>query len=183
MALPEKAIKVFDWLIFDVYQWEQEMFDGSYKTFEKLKRNDTIDILVVTPDEKILILEEEQPWREPFIWLVWWTCEDWEDPIYTAKRELLEETGLICNDIKLFKSYTISSKIDYKSNFYIASNPKQVWIQNLDVWEKIKIKYVTWEEFLDIISDDKFRVKEVALEFLRYIYLWKENELKKMIFW
>ena len=39
MKIPKNATKVFSGKTFDVYQWEQEMFDGSKKIFEKLKRN------------------------------------------------------------------------------------------------------------------------------------------------
>lgn len=37
MKLPPQAKKVFTGQIFDVYQWEQEMYDGSFETFEMLK--------------------------------------------------------------------------------------------------------------------------------------------------
>lgn len=61
MAIPDHAQLVFTGKTFDVYQWEQEMFDGSTKTFEKLRRNHSIDIVAVDQDKKIYILEEEQP--------------------------------------------------------------------------------------------------------------------------
>jgi len=44
-----------------VYQWEQKMFDETIKIFEKLKRNDTVDIIAVSENLDICILEEEQP--------------------------------------------------------------------------------------------------------------------------
>ncbi|EKE27202.1 MAG: NUDIX hydrolase [uncultured bacterium (gcode 4)] len=181
MKIPEHAKLVFKWKMFDTYQWEQEMFDWSTKTFEKLKKNNTIDIVAVSEDWYIYILEEEQPWRPPFYGLVWWTCEKWEDTIDTAKRELLEETGLISNDWTLFKSYTKSSKIDYESVIYIAKNCKKIQEQNLDSGEKITFKKVNWKEFVDIVADPKFRVQEFALDVLRHLYLWKEKELKDII--
>lgn len=180
--IPDNAKKVFKWKTFDVYQWEQEMFDWTTKTFEKLKRNDSIDIVAVSEDNKIFILEEQHPWREPFFWLVWWTCEDWETPIETAKRELLEETWLISNDWELFWAYIRSSRIDHKSNIFIARDCKKVENQNLDSWEKINVKKVNWDEFLKIIANPKFRVQEFALEALRKIFIWKEEELKNQIF-
>jgi len=180
--IPNNAKRVFKWKTFDVYQWEQEMFNWTTKTFEKLKRNDSIDIVAVSEDNEIFILEEQHPWREPFFWLVWWTCEDWETPIETAKRELLEETWLISNDLELFWAYIISSRINYKSNIFIARNCKKIENQNLDSWEKISVKKVTWDEFLKIIANPKFRVQEFALEVLRKVFIWKENELKNQIF-
>ena len=46
--MPEHAKKVFSGVMFDVYQWEQEMYDGSTATFEKLTRPDTAQVIPVT---------------------------------------------------------------------------------------------------------------------------------------
>jgi len=183
MSIPNNAKKVFAWITFDVYQWEQEMFDWSSKIFEKLKRNDTVDIIAISQNNEIYILEEEQPLRKPFYWLVWWTCENWEEPLETAKRELLEETWFKSDNWELFWTYKKSSRIDYKNNIFIARNCKKVQNQNLDSGEKIKIHKVNWKQFLDIVADPKFRVSEFALEVFSDIYLWKENELKEKILW
>jgi len=32
--VPEEAKLVFKGIIYDVYQWEQKMFDGTFSTFE-----------------------------------------------------------------------------------------------------------------------------------------------------
>ena len=166
MKIPKNAIKVFSWKTFDVYQWEQKMFDWSKKIFEKLKRNDSVDIIAINKNKEIYILEEQQPWRETFLWLIWWTCEDWEETIETAKRELFEETWLKSNFWEVFWAYSRSSRIE----------------QNLDSWEKIKFKAVVWEEFLKILANPKFRVQEFALEVFREIFLWREKGLKTKFF-
>ena len=183
MTIPPNAKKVFSWITFDVYQWEQEMYDWSKKNFEKLKRNDSVDVVAIDKEKNIYILEEIQPWREKFFWLVWWTCEDWEKPLETAKRELLEETWLVSDNWEIFWIYTRSSKIEQKSNIFIAKNCEKIQNQNLDSWEKIKIRLVNWEEFLKIVADPKFRVEEFALEILRALFLWKEKEIKELIVW
>jgi len=182
MGIPKNAKKVFCWKTFDVYQWKQKMFDWTIKIFEKLKRNDSIDIIAISENNEIFILEEQHPWRELFFWLVWWTCEEGENPIETAKRELLEETWLKSDDWELFWVYIRSSRIDHKSNIFIARCCKKIENQNLDSWEKIKVKKVNWDEFLKIIVNPKFRVQEFALDVLRKIFIWKEEELKKQIF-
>ena len=46
------------------------MFDGSIHIFEKLKRNHTIDIVAISEDGHIFILEEEHPGRPPFYGLI-----------------------------------------------------------------------------------------------------------------
>ena len=183
MKIPKNATKVFSGKTFDVYQWEQEMFDGSKKIFEKLKRNDSVDIIAINKNNEIYILEEEHPWREPFFWLVWGSCENWEKPIETAKRELFEETWLQSNSWEVFGIYSRSSRIEQNSNIFIARNCEKVWEQSLDSWEKIKFKIVNWDEFLKIVANPKFRVQEFALEVFREIFLWREKELNNRIFW
>lgn len=181
---PDNAKLVFKWELFDIYQRDQIMFDWSIKKFERLKKNDSVDIVAISDDWKIYILKEEQPWREWFYWLVWWSCEDWEVPLETAKRELLEETWLISENWDFFNSYKKSSKIEQKSHIFIARNCKKIQEQNLDLdWEKIVVTKMSRKEFVNIVSDPKFRVSEFALEVLRYIFLWKEKKLKTMIYW
>ncbi len=51
-TIPEQAELKFHGVIFDVYQWPQEMFDGSTETFEMLRRADTVKIIaILTPEE------------------------------------------------------------------------------------------------------------------------------------
>lgn len=50
--LPKEAKKVFSGVISEVYQWPQELFDGTTATFEMIKRPDTVKIVaVLTPEE------------------------------------------------------------------------------------------------------------------------------------
>ena len=60
VLIPRHAKRVFKGEIFEVYQWPQEMFDGSIKTFEMVRRPDTVATIAVIED-KIIVLEEEQP--------------------------------------------------------------------------------------------------------------------------
>lgn len=183
MKIPDNATLVFKGKTFNVYQWEQEMFDGRKKTWERLKRNHSVDIIAISPENEIYILEEQQPGRPPFFWLVWGTCEDGEDPMETAKRELLEETGLVSNDWALFWTYTASSRIDHDNHILIARGCVKKQDQSLDEGgELIDFKKLKWEDFLQTVANPKFRVKEFALEALRYVFLGKEEELKDIIF-
>jgi len=62
--VPTNAERVFHGEIFDVYQWQQKMFDGSHETFEMAKRPDTVEIIGIR-DDKIVIIRDEQPGRGP----------------------------------------------------------------------------------------------------------------------
>ena len=58
MKIPNKAKKVFEGVIFDIYQWQQEMYDGSTATFEMLDRDNTIQV-IATMDDKIILINEK----------------------------------------------------------------------------------------------------------------------------
>lgn len=179
MKIPEQAKKVFDWKIFDVYQWKQEMFDWSFKTFEWLKWPNAAEIIAINEKWKFIITHEEQLWRKPFYSLVAWRIEDWEDELVWAKRELLEETWMISNDWKLLRIYNPSSKIERNYYIYLAKNCKLVEKQNLDSWEKIEVLEVDFDQFIEIIANPKFRNQEFKLEVLEYFYKWWKEEIIK----
>ena len=65
--IPDNAKRVFKGVIFDTYQWEQKMYDGSRVMFEKLKRPDTVVVFPVLSNGRIILTEQEQPGKEPFI--------------------------------------------------------------------------------------------------------------------
>jgi len=163
MKIPPHAKRVFKGEIFDVYQWEQELFDGSKSIFEMVKRPGTVQIIPVV-GEKILLSLEEQPHYAKRIGLFGGRMEEGEDPLETAKRELLEETGLKSNDWILIKEIETGGKIDWSSYYYIAKNCEKVAEVNLDPGEKIEVKEVSFDEFIKTIFQDDFSDKQLAGE-------------------
>lgn len=90
--LPAYAQKVFSWVIFDIYQQEQELFDGKKTIFEKAKRWWSSYVIPVIWD-KLILTKEHQPWKNKSSrWLIWGRLEKWENHLEWAKRELMEET-------------------------------------------------------------------------------------------
>ncbi len=179
--LPEHAKAVFTGKIFDVYQWEQELYDGRSVTFEKLKRPDTVVVFPVLDDGSILLTEQEQPGKAPFIGGCGGRVEDGEDILEAAKRECLEETGYEASDWVLWKAEHPASKIDWVIYVFIAKGCKKVSDQNLDGGEKVDLKVVTFEEFIQIGRDKKFMEKEIVPDLYEaLISPDKYNELKKL---
>ena len=166
MKIPLQAKKVFTGKIFDVYQWEQEMYDGSTHTFEMLKRPATVQVIPVAGNE-ILLSYEEQPMKPRSYSLFGGRQEPGEDPLVCAKRELLEETGFESDDWELYRQYEFPGKIDWTVYLYIARGCRKVAEQHLDAGEKIEIKPVSFETFLDIVTDEKFWGQEISNHFLR----------------
>src|SRR5260370_35218525 len=80
------------------------MFDGSTKTFELLKRPDTVQVVVVR-GQKILLVDDEQPGRAPRLHLPGGRADDEDESwLATPQRELREETGFACSDWRPFEA-------------------------------------------------------------------------------
>ncbi|MEI6326798.1 MAG: NUDIX hydrolase [Candidatus Roizmanbacteria bacterium] len=155
--LPSHAKKVFNGHIFDVYQWEQEMFDGSKAIFEKVSRPNIAIIIAVTEDHKIIIEHQDQPNNHGLISTPAGRIERGEDELVGAKRELLEETGYTSDDWHLWKVSTPNEKIQCDVHYFIARDCKLTGKQHLDAGEKIRLEFVDFETFLALSESDDFR--------------------------
>jgi len=158
--IPSNAKIVFKGVMFDVYQWEQEMFDGSMATFEKLKRPDTVVVFAVLPDGRIILTEQEQPGKAPFVGATGGRVDEGEDILSAAKRELLEESGYEAEEFILWDAEHPTSKIDWVVYTFIAKGVKKVSDMSLDAGERIKLITPTFDEFLDIATNGKMQFAE-----------------------
>jgi ADP-ribose pyrophosphatase len=166
MKLPPEAKLVFQGKIFGVYQWQQEMFDGSFETFEMLKRPDTVEVIAVD-GKTIYLTYQSQPNKHNFYSLLGGRVDEGEEPLAAAKRELLEESGMEADGWELFTTYQPVAKIDWSIHTYIAKNCRKVAEQKLDVGEKIEVKECLFDEFLDIVLSDTYWGTGLALDILR----------------
>jgi len=148
----KKAKLVFTGDIFKVYQWKQRQFDGSYKTFERLSRPDS-SVVIASVNGKIITTIERQPdSKSKYFSLPGGRIEENEAPLAAAKRELLEETGYSSNKWSLFNVETMSSKIKWDIYWYIAKDCKKVADPDPDPGEKIKVRLIGMDEFLEKIT-------------------------------
>ena len=166
MKLPEQAKRVFKGVIFDVYQWQQKMFDGSEETFEVLKRPSTV-LVLATSGSSVFVCEEEQPGRPLHNGLIGGRQEEGEEPLDCAKRELMEEAGLVSDDWELFKIYQPVVKVDWSVYIFTARGCQKVAEQKLDAGEKIAVKELSFDAFFDLIISEQFTDNELALDVLR----------------
>lgn len=182
MKLPPQAKKVFSGQIFDVYQWEQEMYDGTTKTFEMLKRPDTIQV-IATRGEKIYLSYEEQPMKPKTYTFLGGRIEPGEEPLACAKRELHEESGMESADWELYKLYEFPGKIEWGMYLYIARDCKKTSEPHLDGGERVEVKELSFDEFMNIVTDEQFWGQAVSGDFLRMQRHPKRiEEFKKKLF-
>lgn len=174
-GLPANAKLVFKGVIFEVWQWEQKMFDGTKQIFEKIWRSPTVEV-IATVGNKILIEKQDQLDRKNNINLPGGRADQGKDVLEEAKRELLEETGYQSNDWVLLLKHGRDGKIIHEVYFFIARNCKKVQKQNLDAGEKIQTKLISFADFLKLAEEPKFWSSP---EFVNYLCLQSKGKEKK----
>lgn len=183
--VPEHAELVFSGKMFNVFQWEQEMFDGTTETFEKVVRHfDTVNIIPVTDTGKILIAEEQQPGTDAFISLLGGRLDSGEDPFTGTKRELREEAGYEADELIVWNAYQpAGSKVEWAVYNFIAKGCRKVGEQILDPGERITIREVDFDDFWKAMLDERFRSQDVELMLLRMTQVPGElEEFKQLLF-
>lgn len=161
--VPKEAECVFKGQIFDVYQWQQKMFDGSFQTFEMLKRADTVKVIAIK-DSKIVICEEQQPNTKVFFDVPSGRHDvESESELEAAKRELLEETGMTFASWKLISIRQSNTKIDWFVYMFLATDFINQGAQMLDAGEKITVHLKSFSETIELANDPRNRYIPVEI--------------------
>jgi ADP-ribose pyrophosphatase len=149
--------KVFQGDIFSVWQWDQKLYDGSTKVFEKVRRTDAAFIIGVLPDKRILLIWDEQPDREGALGPAGGKVEEGENPIDAAAREFLEETGYKAASIHPWMSYIPYGKMIFTVHCFIGKNCEKVAEPTLEAGERITPRFFTFEEFIALGQEETLR--------------------------
>lgn len=152
-TIPENAKCVFHGKIFDVYQWPQQLFDGTTATFEMLRRADTVQIVAIK-DGKIVLVHERQPHQDWHYGLPGGRNDiPGEDELTAAKRELLEETGMEFASWELIDARQPLRKIDWLVYTFIATDFISQTAQSLDSGEEINVEEIAFDQALQLVKD------------------------------
>ena len=155
LTIPENAELVFSGKIFDVYQWPQQLFDGTTETFEMLSRKDTVKIIAIK-DDKVVITCQKQPRKDWFYDLPGGRNDNPEEnELAAAKREMLEETGMTFRTWKLVEVRQPFMKLDWLVYTFIATDFIAQEPQKLDAGEQIKVKEISFEELKAITETEE----------------------------
>lgn len=162
--IPDEAKIVFKGILHEVWQWQQEMFDGSFEIFEAIRRKSSTTVLAITEDDKIIINFEEQPNLKPFFSIPAGMLEDGLSPLENIKKELEEETGFSSEEWIPWETDDVlkNNKIDWVSYSFIARKCVKTGNVKFDPGEKIETVLLDFPEFLKITQDERFRIKKIS---------------------
>ncbi len=182
--IPKNAKKKYKGVIFEIFQWQQKMFDGSFSTYEWLNRPDTVEVIGITKNKKIMVLQQRQPHTKIFYSMPGGKVDKGETLRNAALRELREETGFSSKKIKKWKSYEEYTTMEWRIHMFIAKDCEKVGDLILDPGEKIKVKYYTFDQFIKLADKDNFWCSRYFSKHLFKCRLYKKirNEFYKELF-
>jgi len=152
--IPDEAVRVFEGEIFDVYHWQQQLFDGSYARYEMLRRPDTVVILAIDEDGQIIMVDEEQSGgivRKNHLPVGRVEPTD-RSVLEAAQREMREETGYEFSQWDLLNVSQPESKIEWFVHLFLARHADARHEPALDPGEKIIVKRVPYAEAIQKLA-------------------------------
>jgi len=174
----EQAKKVFEGIRFDVYQWQQKLFNGKTATYEIVKRLDSVVVFGVD-NNKIIIVKEKQPhWDKEHMVVVAGGMNKGEEPEVAARREFEEETGLVMKDFELVSVTQEIPGVEWFIYVFIARNVVATKEKQLDGGEQNEIMRISFKEMVRMFRNREFLYGSSFVE--TYLLQNKEDELKKL---
>ncbi len=122
-------------------------------TFSILDAPDWINVIALTPDNNIVLVEQYRYGTEvPTLELPGGVCDPGESPFESSKRELLEETGYSSEEwISLGKVSSNPAMQTNHTHSYLAKNCIKTAEQQLDGNERINVHVLPLTDFLDLV--------------------------------
>lgn len=154
ILIPDNAEKAYSGVIFDVYKWPQEMFDGSAKTFEMLRRPDTVQVIAIK-DNKVVLVKDEQPGRKVRTHFPGGRADPEDDSwLEAGQREMLEETGMKFKSWRLVDVVQPQPKIEWFAPWLLAFDFESQGEQTLDSdGERIEVIGMEFDEIRKFVLD------------------------------
>lgn len=146
VLIPKDALCVYSGEIFDVYQWNQALFDDTSAVFEMVRRPDTAVVICVV-DDKIIILDETQPHRGARRNFPGGRVDATDDTILSAaKREVREETGYSFANWRLVDVTQPIAKMEWFIYVFTAWQVTSEGKTHHDAGENISVELVDFIE-------------------------------------
>lgn len=176
---------VFEGKFVRVYQWQQEIFDGTNTLFEQIIRVPGTMVFAATEDKIIAETEIQPGWEKELLSMPAGTFEGFDDDaLERSKAELMEETGYESDDWELWKVLKTHGTITLDTYLFIARNCKKTSEPKDDGGEKISVSLLSLDDFIDHALEPTFRhqvLRSIFLE-LKHDEAFKQD-FKKLLFW
>ncbi|PAD66536.1 ADP-ribose pyrophosphatase [Bacillus sp. 7586-K] len=159
--LIEKTIsskEIFKGRVIDLYVEEVQLPNGNKSTREIVKHPGAVAVIAITPENKIVMVEQfRKPLGRTIVEIPAGKLEKGEKPEVTAKRELEEETGYTCTDLRpLISFYTSPGFADELVHLFITEKlVKLKELAQLDEDEFLDVKEVTLEEAMEMVQNQQ----------------------------
>jgi 8-oxo-dGTP pyrophosphatase MutT (NUDIX family) len=140
-------------------------FSGN-KPYYRLSCNDSVEILAVTPERKIILIRQFRPALGIYtLEFPSGYVDEKESSEDAIERELKEETGFVCDSVIFMGSFKIvPSRINTTLHFFFGKDAKIVEKKRK---EEIEVILVSEEEFRKLIMEEKFfDVSGLAIYFI-----------------
>lgn len=132
-----------------------------------------INVIAITPEGKFVMVKQ---YRHGLGIVATELCagvaEKGEDPLATAQRELLEETGFGGGEWEL--SMVISANPSSQNNLsysFIARDVERIAEQHLDETEDIRVELLSEDEVWDMLVNDNMKQALMAAPLWKYFAL------------
>ncbi len=150
----------------DVWQWEQEMFDGSTAIFECVTRPDTVSVIPFLDKDTVLLTKQFQPHREPFFDFPGGRVDRGETHIGAAKRELEEETGYRAERWMEWHCLHNKGLNRFDESLFIATGLVDGAGPHFDPGEKIELLPTPWLQLKEMCLKRRLRQPNIMLAIL-----------------
>ena len=126
-------------------------------------------VVAITADNHIILKKEFRfACGEDIIECPAGMVEDGEDPLTTAKRELLEETGYTSSQWTWFGATREStSKLTNRMWLFMARDCQKQSDQHLDTNERVEVIRIPLEEAVDMVMDNQINANSSAHAILK----------------
>jgi 8-oxo-dGTP pyrophosphatase MutT (NUDIX family) len=170
--LPRNATNVFKGVLMDVWQWDQERYDGTHATYECAIRPDSAHVIAFRDPTTVMLTRQEQPGRaHPFIDIPGGRLDRGESPEDGARREFFEETGLRIGRLLPWKTITLSGATRFTLHYFLATDlMNHAKGKHVDAGEKVKLMPTPWNRAVKLALEQKMRQAWVMLAILSLEY-------------
>jgi len=148
-----------------------EMPNGKNEDFYLKNEVHSSAVLAFTKNKKIILTEQFRPGpNEILLELPGGAVEKNDNPIETARKELLGETGY-SGDVKFAGSYYVDGYSNRIGNAFVALDCEKNSEQKLDETEFIEVELLSIDEFRELLRSGKMTDVQVGYLGLDYLKL------------